>query len=125
MGRRHFFERTMPKIADELARLNTTLAELVAEMKASSAQANPLRERTPAADGEPWQATLAAIARHHLRIDTFKARGADSLDVHQVGVAALRSALAAAFRAGIGASLRHLRGSVPTSEQADGSTEPR
>ncbi len=40
MGRR-LFGVTLPKIADELARLNTTLATLVTELKASSGRANP------------------------------------------------------------------------------------
>lgn len=120
MGRR-FFEGTMPKIADELARLNTTLAAVAAETKASGGRANP----PPAGAGEPWQATLAAIARQHLQIDTLDPRGAASLDVHEVGVAALRSALQAAYRAGIAAGLRHLGTNDPASDPADGSTEPR
>lgn len=122
MGRR-FFEGTMPKIADELARLNTTLAALVAEMKTSSGRANPPPESVPPVKAdEPWQATLAAIARQHLQIDTLEPRGADSRDVHE---AALRSALQAAYRAGLSADPRPLRTNDATSEPADGSAEPR
>ena len=125
MGRR-LFEGTMPKIADELAHLNTTLAALVAEMKESSRRAAPPPEAVPPADAdEPWMATLAAIARQHLQIHTLKPRGADSLDVHEVGIAALHSALQADYRAGLAAGTRPLRANAPTREPVDGSAEPR
>lgn len=125
MGRR-LYEVTFPKIADELARLNTTLAALVAEVKASSGRANPPPGAVPPAEaGESWTATLAAIAQRHLRIDTLEPRGADSLDCHEVGVAALQSALQAAYRAGSAAGLRHLRMNDPTTGPTDSSVEPR
>jgi hypothetical protein len=88
-------------------------------MKASSGRANPPSEAVVSAGaGEPWQTTLAAIARQHLRLGTLEPRDADSLDVHEVGVAALRSALQAAYRAGLAAGLRHPRTN-------DGSADPR
>jgi hypothetical protein len=122
MGRR-LYEVTIPKIADELARLNTTLAALVAEVKASSGRAYPPPVAVPPADaGESWKATLAAIAQRHLRIDTLEPRGADSLEV---GLAALQSALQAAYRAGSAAGLRHLRMNDLTTGPADSSVEPR
>jgi hypothetical protein len=124
MGRR-FFEATMPAIADELARLNTTMAALVAEMKASNGRAASSPAAPPADVGEPRMATLVAIARQHLRLDTLEPRGADSLDVHEIGVAALRSALQAAYRAGLAAGLPRLRTNDPASEPADGSAKPR
>ena len=125
MGRR-LYEVTLPKIADELAHLNTTISALVAEVKASSGRANPPPTGVPPADtGESWKASLATIARQHLRIDTLEPRGADSLDFHEVGVAALRSALMAAYGAGLAAGLHHLCMNAPTSGPADGSAEPR
>ena len=52
------------------------------------------------------QATLEAIAREHLAIDTLQRQGRDCLDFHDCGVASLRAALAAAYEAG----RRHRRG---------------
>lgn len=40
MGAR-FFEGTMPKIADELGRLNATLTEIAGELRASNARPAP------------------------------------------------------------------------------------
>jgi hypothetical protein len=54
-------------------------------------------------------ATLEAIAREHLAIDTLQTRGRDRLDFHDCGVAGLRAALAAAYEAG----RRHRRGTKP------------
>ena len=47
MGRR-LYEVTLPKIADELARLNTTLAALVAELKVSNRRVDPAAAAPPA-----------------------------------------------------------------------------
>ncbi|MCB1280696.1 MAG: hypothetical protein KDB18_04170 [Salinibacterium sp.] len=43
---------------------------------------------------------LEQIAREHLGIDTLETRNRDALDFHEVGVAGLRDALAAAYEAG-------------------------
>jgi len=52
MGHR-FFEATMPKVADELARLNTNLEALVAELRTQRA----IREDDADALGEPAAAS--------------------------------------------------------------------
>lgn len=49
---------------------------------------------------------LEAIALQHLGIETLQTRGRDSLDFHEVGVASVRAALAAAFEAGKASSSR-------------------
>lgn len=43
---------------------------------------------------------LEDIAEKHLGINTLKVRNSDSLDFHDVGVASLKAALEAAYRAG-------------------------
>ena len=45
-------------------------------------------------------AALAEIARTHLGLDTLTPRGRDQLDFHSLGVANIRQALEAAYRAG-------------------------
>ena len=124
MGHR-FFEGTMPKIAEELQGLNTTLTTIAQELRAYNARPAPGPATTRPADTTmTWPATLARIAEHYLQIDSLEPRGADSLDLHQVGVAALGSALRAAYRAGIAASVRHSRTDAPVRGQDD-AAEPR
>ena len=50
---------------------------------------------------------FALIAEKHLNIDTLETRSSDSLDFHDVSVWGVRSALEAAFKAGVelGASM--------------------
>jgi len=50
---------------------------------------------------------FALIAQKHLNIDTLETRNSDSLDFHDVSVWGVRSALEAAFKAGVelGASM--------------------
>ncbi len=63
---------------------------------------------------------FALIAQKHLLIDTLETRNSDSLDFHDVSVWGVRSALEAAFQAGVemGASMPK-----PTeSEMANSST---
>lgn len=52
----------------------------------------------------PELATLEAIAKRELRIETLKTRKSDSLDFHEVAVWSLKAALEAAFQAGIDAA---------------------
>lgn len=44
--------------------------------------------------------TLTAIAQEHLGLETLETRNSDSLDFHDLSVASIRQALAAAFAAG-------------------------
>ena len=46
---------------------------------------------------------LARIAQEHLLIDTLETRNSDSLDFHDVGVWCVKSALMAAYQAGLAA----------------------
>ena len=46
---------------------------------------------------------LAQIAQEHLLIDTLETRNSDSLDFHDVGVWCVKSALMAAYQAGLAA----------------------
>lgn len=50
------------------------------------------------------QKTLEKIALDHLFIDTLETRNRDSLDFHDVSVWAVKSALQAAYRAGLDAA---------------------
>jgi hypothetical protein len=100
----------MPKIADELERLNATLTATASELRASNARPAPTPSAgPPGATALTWKATLARIAEQHLQIDLRDPRGADARDVHPVAVGALHAALRAAFRAGIAAGVGCLR----------------
>jgi hypothetical protein len=50
------------------------------------------------------QKTLDKIALDHFFIDTLETRNSDSLDFHEVSVWAVKSALEAAYRAGLEAA---------------------
>lgn len=50
------------------------------------------------------QKTLEKIALDHFFIDTLETRNSDSLDFHEVSVWAVKSALEAAYRAGLEAA---------------------
>ena len=52
------------------------------------------------------EATLLAIAREVLRIETLETRGSDQLDFHEVGVWEVRKALRNAYIAGHAAGLK-------------------
>jgi hypothetical protein len=103
-----FYDVTMPRIADELARLSTTVAVVASELKQLNAnRVTPAKATAPAAEPSDaaeaeigGAAALATIARDHLQIETLEQRNADALDFHEVDVLAVRDALAAAFRAG-------------------------
>ena len=52
-------------------------------------------------DAARMNKTLAEIATKHLDLKTLATRHSDSLDFHEHGVWAIRSALEAAYRAGV------------------------
>jgi ribosomal protein L18 len=55
---------------------------------------------------EEAEKLIAQIARERLYIETLETRSSDRLDFHEVGVAGVRKALAAAYRAGYEAGVR-------------------
>ena len=63
---------------------------------------------------------LARIAQEHLFIETLETRNSDSLDFHDVGVWCVKSALMAAYQAGLaaGQSAAAKAADQPTSQQA-------
>jgi hypothetical protein len=56
--------------------------------------------------GDATDEVLRQIAASVLEIETLEVRGSDSLDFHEVNVAAVREALAAAYEAGRGSAER-------------------
>ena len=104
----------MPKIADELARLNTTLVGLghvlsdsdggpAAQDVAAAPPAGPAAPAAPASDTDVM-ATLAMIAREHLGMVTLEERKRDRLDFYDVGVLSVAAALRAAYDVGFAAA---------------------
>ena len=63
---------------------------------------------------------LARIAQEHLFIETLETRNSDSLDFHDVGVWCVKSALMAAYQAGLAAGQNAAAKAAdqPTSQQA-------
>ena len=63
---------------------------------------------------------LARIAQEHLFIETLETRNHDRLDFHDVGVWCVKSALMAAYRAGLAAGQNATAKAAdqPTSQQA-------
>lgn len=63
---------------------------------------------------------LARIAQEHLFIETLETRNHDRLDFHDVGVWCVKSALMAAYQAGLaaGQSAAATAADQPTSQQA-------
>ena len=63
---------------------------------------------------------LARIALDHLFIETLETRNSDSLDFHDVGVWCVKSALMAAYQAGLAAGQNATAKTAdqPTSQQA-------
>jgi hypothetical protein len=105
MGRR-FFEATLPKIADELARLNTTLEPIAAVLQALTPP--PTAVPGSGADETGLQAVLVQLARGHLPIDAADPQ-TDVLGLPETIATALGIALRAACQAGVAATLRALR----------------
>ena len=121
-----FLEVTVPKIADQLERLNTTLEAIAGALQGLNTRPTSARGSCgPAADPvADWEAPLAQIAREQLQIDDLDPRGADASDFREIAVSALGVALRAAYRAGAAASLRQLRAAAPVGTQP-GAHEPR
>jgi len=126
MGQR-FFEVTMPKVADQLERLNATLQAIGDALEASHARAADLSTvparpaplataslSAPASVAMPVpsadvMATLSQIAEEHLGIVTLAERKRDRLDFYEVSVRSVASALRAAHQAGIATRLQQGR----------------
>jgi hypothetical protein len=106
MGHR-FFGDTMPKIVEQLGRLNTALEAVVTVLR-SSLEAT---EQAPlsAVGTSPRKVALLGIAAKYFQIASFEPQGSDERDVRQVHVVAVGAALRDAYRAGIAAGLRHQR----------------
>jgi hypothetical protein len=106
MGQK-FFEVTMPKVAEELERLNSTLQPIATALQALTAP--PTTEPGSAGAAEPdLKAVLVQIARGHLPIDAVEPQ-ADALGLHDTIASALGIVLRAAYQAGVAATLRELR----------------
>lgn len=118
MGRR-FFEATLPKIADELARLNTTLAPIAAALQALTSP--PTAGHGSAGPAETnLKAVLVQLARRHLPIDAVEPQ-TEALGLHETIASALGIALRAACQVGVAATLRELR----ADSRDDAATPPR
>lgn len=103
-------EHTIPKIADQLERLVKAFEAYVELHRANDR--TQVRSGEPAEcvapDEERWPVKLAAIARDRLGVETLEERGAEWLDVHDIGVEDLRRALGEAYRAGLAAGIHHV-----------------
>ena len=66
---------------------------------------------------------IAAIARQHLQIDTLELRHDDSFDFHEVHVLSARSALEAAYCAGIASRDNQREGGAPSGRPSPNMTE--
>ena len=109
MGQR-FFEATMPKIADQLERMHTTLGEIAGALQTWNARATSAPAFVNAGDtAMPWEATLAQLARDRVQLDALEPQGSDTQQFHEISAAAIDVALRAAYHAGIAAGLRRLR----------------
>lgn len=113
-----FFEVTMPKIAEHLGRLATTLQLIGDVLRASHAQRADVAGDAKPAAAEPTTVSIspddpdamemfAQIAKRHLGIATLEERKRDSLDFHEVSVLSVTAALRAAYDAGFTAGVRH------------------
>ncbi len=69
---------------------------------------------------QPLDALLTRIAQEHLFIETLATRNRDSLDFHDVSVWGVKSALVAAYQAGLAAGQNAIAKAAdqPTSQQA-------
>jgi hypothetical protein len=109
MGQK-FFEVTLPKLAEELERLNTTLQPIATALQALTSP--PTAEHGSAGAGEPnLNAVLVQLAREHLPIDAVEPQ-TEALGLHETIASALGIALRAACQVGIAATLRELRANL-------------
>jgi hypothetical protein len=120
MGQR-FFEATLPRIADELARLNTTLEAIAAVLMSSHGGAQAPAPVSSASTETASKVKLLEIAAEHLGIKSFESQRSDTLDFREVSVMGVGAALGDAYRAGIAAGLRHLRPDAPASARNEAS----
>ena len=63
------------------------------------------KKKTPRPAAYDAMPTLTEIAAKHTGVETLEHRGRDFSDFHDIGVAALRDALMAAYDAGVAAAL--------------------
>ena len=118
MGRR-FFEATLPKIAEELRRLNTTLQPIATALQALTSP--PIAGHGSAGTTEAnLKAVLVQLARGHLPLDAVEPQ-TDALGLHETIASALGIALRAACQVGVAATLRELR----ADSRDDAATPPR
>ena len=77
-------------------------------------------QKTRRNTAQTLDALLTRIAQEHLLIDTLETRNSDSLDFHDVGVWCVKSALMAAYQAGLAAGQNATAKTAdqPTSQQA-------
>ena len=77
-------------------------------------------QKTRRNTAQTLDALLTRIAQEHLLIDTLETRNSDSLDFHDVGVWCVKSALMAAYQAGLaaGQSAAAKATDRPTQQQA-------
>ena len=102
-----FFDVTLPKVADELARLNKTLERIAAALRAL-AQPPSTARGSAEADEADLKAVLFQLARGHLPVDALDAQ-TDALGLPETIATALGIALRAACQAGVAETLRTLR----------------
>ena len=114
-----FFEVTVPKIADELARLNKTLEPIAAAVQALAARP-PAEHAAGAAAAMGLQAALVQLARGHLPIDAVDPQ-TEALGLPETIASALGIALRATCEVGVAETLRALR----ADPRDDAATTPR
>jgi hypothetical protein len=113
-----FFEVTMPKIADHLGRVATTLQMLGDILQVSQARSAEADADAPSGASQPAATSIspddpdamemfALVAKRHLGIATLEEQKRDSLDFHEVSVLSVSAALRAAYDAGFIAGVRH------------------
>jgi len=102
-----FFEVTVPRIVDELARLNKTLEPIAAAVQALPSRA-PAECTSAGARETGLKAVLVQLARGHLPIDAVDPQ-IEALGLPETIATALGIALRAACQAGVAETLRTLR----------------
>lgn len=102
-----FFDVTMPKIADELARLNKTLEPIAAAVQALASRA-PAEHASAGVVEACLKPVLVQLAGAHLPVDAVEPQ-AEGLGLHETIASALGIALRAACQTGVAETLRALR----------------
>jgi hypothetical protein len=101
-----FFDVTLPKIADELARLNKTLEPIAAAVQALASRA-PTEHASAGAVEACLKPVLIQLAGAHLPVDAVEPQA--GLGLHETIASALGIALRAACQTGVAETLRALR----------------